>query len=261
MGKPTSRRAPDDQVASVDVVGTRIDVTSYAEVLATLEKAPGSRGRTYAFCNVHAVMTARRDSRVRHALSDADVCTPDGMPLVWTLRRRGVPDQGRVYGPDLMEKALQHGVELGWRHFLFGATPDTLERLGDRARALAPGVLIAGTYSPPFRALTPGEESEVLDTIRASGANLVWIGLGMPKQELWMARVRDQLPGLHLLAVGAAFDLISGTVRQAPDWVQDNGLEWVYRLWREPRRLWRRYLFNNPAFAVLAMNEVLRGRH
>ncbi len=251
-------RRPKEPEECVEVIGTRVDITSYASVLDSLhEDYPGSRGRTYAFCNVHSVMTARRDPAVRRALAEADFCTPDGMPLVWVLRRRGAPNQNRVYGPDLMEQALQHGVELGWRHFLLGATPETLYRLAERARTLAPDVRIVGTYSPPFRPMTPEEESDVLDTIRASGANIVWIGLGMPKQELWMARVRAQLPGIHLLAVGAAFDLISGTVRQAPDWMQDHGLEWVYRLWREPRRLWRRYLFNNPAFAVLATAETV----
>jgi N-acetylglucosaminyldiphosphoundecaprenol N-acetyl-beta-D-mannosaminyltransferase len=260
VGGTTGEPRPEALVRRIEVLGTPIDATSYGRVLAALEHQPGREARTYAFCNVHSIMTARRYAAVRRALDKADVRTPDGMPLVWVLRRRGVPDQGRVYGPDLMELALQHGVDLGWRHFLYGARPETLERLADRARTLAPGVCIAGTYSPPFRPLTPDEESDVVAAIRSSGANLVWIGLGMPKQELWMARMRAQLPGVHLLAVGAAFDLISGAVPQAPDWVQDRGLEWAYRLWREPRRLWRRYLFNNPAFALMATTETLRYR-
>jgi N-acetylglucosaminyldiphosphoundecaprenol N-acetyl-beta-D-mannosaminyltransferase len=254
------RSQPEKRTHPVEVLGTPIDATSYDHVLATLARHLGTDARSFAFCNVHSVMTARRDPAVRRALAEADIRTPDGMPLVWVLRRRGLPEQSRVYGPDLMELALRHGVGLGWRHFLLGAAPETLDRLADRARALAPGVCIVGTHSPPFRPMTAQEEAEVVAAIQASGANLVWIGLGMPKQELWMARARAQLPGVHLLAVGAAFDLISGTVPQAPDWMQDHGLEWAYRLWREPRRLWRRYLYNNPAFAVLATAEIILDR-
>lgn len=244
----------------VDILGTSIATTSYAEVLALIEGPPADRAQLFAFCNVHSVMTARRDRDVRVALDRMDIASPDGMPLVWVLRRRGYPDQPRVYGPDLMELALPHGVDLGWRHFFFGASDETLDRLTDRARRLAPDVCIVGRYAPPYRPLTSSEDDDVIERIRGSGANVLWVGLGMPKQELWMQRVRERLPGISVLGVGAAFDLLSGTVPQAPDWIQDRGLEWAYRLWREPRRLWRRYLYNNPAFAILATAETLRIR-
>lgn len=243
---------------SVDVLGTSIATTSYGEVLRAIAQPPADRAQLFAFCNVHSVMTARRDRDVREALDAMDMATPDGMPLVWTLRRRGHPSQPRVYGPDLMELALAHGVALGWRHFFFGATDETLARLCASAEVLAPGIRIAGSYAPPYRPLTPHEEDDIVGRIDDSGANLVWVGLGMPKQELWMHRTRDRLPATNLLGVGAAFDLLSGTVPQAPDWLQDRGLEWAYRLWREPRRLWRRYLYNNPAFVLLALREELR---
>jgi N-acetylglucosaminyldiphosphoundecaprenol N-acetyl-beta-D-mannosaminyltransferase len=246
--------------AKVAVLGTGISTVSYDDVLKAMDHAPRDRAQVFAFCNVHSVMTARRDEAVRRALRDATLTTPDGMPLVWVLRRRGRPEQSRVYGPDLMELALPHGVSRGWRHFLFGANDDTLDRLTASAKRLAPEVEIVGRFAPPYRPLTPAEDEEIVARIRDSGADQVWVGLGMPKQELWMQRVRDRLPGTTLLGVGAAFDLLSGTVPQAPDWLQDRGLEWAYRLWREPRRLWRRYLFNNPAFAVLATAEVVRLR-
>src|SRR6056297_3556961 len=242
----------------VAILGTPISRTSYAEVLRILDEPAGERGRVLAFCNVHSVMTARKDPRVRSALADADIATPDGMPLVWVLRRRGHPQQPRVYGPDLMEMALPHGVERGWRHFFLGATEETLERLTTSAHELAPGVQTVGTFAPPYRPLTAAEEDDIVERIHSSGANVVWVGLGMPKQELWMHHIRERLPGVTLLGVGAAFDLLSGTVPQAPDWIQERGLEWAYRLWREPRRLWRRYLFNNPAFALLATTETVR---
>ena len=250
------REAPDR--SEVAILGTPISQVSYSEVLRIIEEPAGQRGRVLAFCNVHSVMTARKDPEVQRALIDADFATPDGMPLVWVLRRRGNPDQTRVYGPDFMEMALAHGVPRGWRHFFFGATEDTLDRLVAQAQRIAPDVAIVDRVAPPFRALTAAEEDDVVQRIRSSEADLVWVGLGMPKQELWMQRIRERLPGVTLLGVGAAFDLISGTVPQAPDWLQDRGLEWAYRLWREPRRLWRRYLYNNPAFAVLVAAETLK---
>ena len=242
------------------VVGTPISLTSYADLLELVDQRPADRALTIAFCNVHSVMTARRDPAVATALRRMDIATSDGMPLVWFLRRTACSAQDRVYGPDFMEAALPYGVERGWKHYFYGATPDTLAHLTEAAHRLAPGVQVVGTYAPPYRALTRDEQDEVAADIRASGAHCVWVGLGMPKQELWIDRMRERLPGVALLAVGAAFDLLSGTVKQAPDWMQDRGLEWAYRLAKEPRRLWRRYLFNNPVFAVLATRQlVFRG--
>ena len=247
-------------IPRADVVGTPISATSYAEVLERIEHPPPDRAQVMAFCNVHSVMSARRDPTLATALRTADIAAPDGMPLVWTLRRSGHPEQPRVYGPDLFELALRHGVDRGWRHYLFGATDETLDRLVARAEELAPDVRIVGRHAPPFRPLTSAEQDDVLEDIRASGADAVWVGLGMPKQELWMLEARDRLPHVTLLGVGAAFDLVSGRVAQAPDWIQERGLEWAYRLWREPRRLWRRYLVNNPAFLVLTLLGARRRR-
>lgn len=237
-----------------------MSTTSYGEVLELIGARPRDRATTFFFCNVHSVMTARRDEHVRAAIQRADVATPDGMPLVWTLRRTGDPAQPRVYGPDLMELALAYGVERGWTHYFYGATEDTLGALREAAERLAPGVRIVGSHAPPFRPLTVTEEAAVLADIRASGADCVWVGLGMPKQELWVDRVREELPGHAVLAVGAAFDLLSGAVPQAPDWIQEHGLEWAYRLWREPRRLWRRYVINNPAFLVHMARQIIAYR-
>ncbi len=244
----------------VEVVGTPISLTSYDEVLALLDARPADRPTVVAVCNVHSVMTARSDRDVARALSTADVATPDGMPLVWALRQLARADQTRVYGPDLMRAALAHGVERGWRHYLYGATPSTLNLLRQAAERIAPGVQIVGWHAPPFRALTAREEQAVLADIRASGADLVWVGIGMPKQELWMQRVAEELPGVALLGVGAAFDLLSGVVPQAPPGLQAAGLEWLYRMLQEPRRLWRRYLWNNPRYLVLLAGQLLFAR-
>lgn len=252
--------APTALPERVPVVGTPISLTSYDEVLVKLAARPADRPTVVAVCNVHSVMTARTDPDVARALRGADIATPDGMPLVWALRRLARPDQNRVYGPDLMRAALTHGLAHGWKHYLYGATPTTLGRLRAAAEALAPGVQIVGAHAPPFRPLTAEEEQAVLADIRASGADLVWVGIGMPKQELWMDRVAPSLPGVALLGVGAAFDLLSGVVPQAPPRLQRAGLEWAYRLAQEPRRLWRRYLWNNPRYALLIVGQLIGAR-
>lgn len=254
VGKPLTAGVPP----RADVVGTLISLTSYDEVLEVLQHRPADRALVLAFCNVHSVMSARRDDALRRALTAADVTTPDGVPLVWYLRLGGATAQTRVYGPDLMEAALARGG--GWRHYFYGGSPEALVRLEAAVADRFPDAIIAGTQSPPFRPLGAEEEQAALAAIRAAQPDLVWVGLGMPKQELWMHRIADDLPGTALLGVGAAFDFLSGTVAQAPDWLQERGLEWAYRLVREPRRLWRRYLVNNPLFLVHLAAAFLRSR-
>lgn len=254
---PGGRDLPD----RIDLLGVPLSVTSYEEVLDLIDTPPtGDRARTLAFCNVHSVMTARKDPALRTALTDLDVTTTDGMPLVWALRRLGAPGQQRVYGPDLMEMALPHSVGRGWRHYFYGAAPETLDALLANVEAMAPGIDVVGSHSPPYRDLSPDEEEARLADIRASGATHVWVGLGMPKQEHFVHRVADRLPGTTLLAVGAAFDMHAGRVSQAPDWIQDRGLEWAYRWVQEPRRLTSRYLVNNPMFLLLLATQLLRHR-
>ena len=246
--------------AKAPVVGIPISTTSYEEVLQAISARPRDRGVYVAVCNVHSVMSARRDAALRAAIVEADVGTPDGVPLVWALRWTGYPEQERVYGPELMRKALAESKQLGWKHYLYGSSQETLDRLLAAIDQFAPDAEIVGAVSPPFRELSSEEQEDALAEIRASGADVVWVGLGMPKQELWMQRVQQSLPGGALLGVGAAFDFLAGTVKQAPAWMQRAGLEWLYRLIQEPRRLWRRYIWNNPAYLVLFGWQVLRYR-
>lgn len=254
MNHHTFTPPPRDEVAGVD-----ISLTTYDQVLTAIEVRPEGRSLTVAFCNVHSVMTARRNPALQRALGHFDFATADGMPLVWWLRLRH-PAQERVYGPDLMEAALSHGLARGWSHYFYGSTEPVLGALCDAAQNRAPGVRIVGRCSPPFRTLATHEEDSILAEIRAAKPDVLWVGLGMPKQELWVDRVADRLPGIAVMAVGAAFDLLSGTVPQAPDRIQDLGLEWAYRLVQEPSRLWRRYLTTNPPFAVLLAREWLHTR-
>lgn len=249
-----------DLPVRANVLGTHISLTGYGEVAQVLATSRSDRARVVAVCNVHSVMSARRDRALAAALDEADIATPDGMPLVWALRALARPGQNRVYGPELMHRALISGLTPGWKHFLYGTTQDTLDRLQRAIHHLAPGAVLVGTIAPPFRPLTPEEEDDVVATIRRSGAQIVWVGLGMPKQELWMHGVRHRLPGVTLVGVGAAFDILAGTVRQAPPWMQRSGLEWLFRISQEPVRLWRRYLWNNPAFLGLLGIELIRHR-
>jgi N-acetylglucosaminyldiphosphoundecaprenol N-acetyl-beta-D-mannosaminyltransferase len=232
----------------LDVVGTPISSTSIEEVIAFLGEPRRDRATVVAVCNVHSVMSARRSVELRTALDRADVATPDGMPLVWAIRALHQVAQERVAGPDLMAAALAR-PDVG-PHFLYGGADATLNRLTDAIASSHPLARIAGTLSPPFGPLSSYDLDGDCATIRGSGARVVWVGLGMPKQELWMNAVADRLPDVCLVGVGAAFDFLAGTVRRAPKWAQRSGLEWAFRLTKEPRRLWRRYAWNNPAFLV-----------
>jgi len=242
------------------VVGTPISLTSYDEMLDLLDQRSGDGAIVVAVCNVHSVMSARGNPDLARALNSAHVATPDGVPIVWTLRRTANPGQQRVYGPDLMERAFAESGGRDWRHYLYGSTPETLAMLEERIATVAPNADIVGSYSPPFRPPTPEEDAADAARILSTGANIVWVGLGMPKQELWMHRVAPQLPGTVVLGVGAAFDFLAGVTKQAPPWMQRAGLEWLFRLSQEPRRLWRRYVWNNPAFAAMATLQILRSK-
>lgn len=242
------------------VVGIPISVTSYDEVLDALSNRPEDRATIVAVCNVHSVMSARRETALAEAIGAAEIATPDGVPIVWGLRALVRRDQERVYGPELMRRAMVESDRLGWAHYLYGSTPETLQQLQEAIAEIAPEANIVGSFSPPFRPMDEAETDESLEAIRNSGADVVWVGLGMPKQELWMDSIREDLPGVALLGVGAAFDFLAGTKKQAPAWMQKAGLEWLFRLIQEPRRLWRRYVWNNPAYAVLLLMQVMRGK-
>lgn len=201
---------------------------------------------------VNTLMNARRDPQARQALGEATLVLPDGMAVVWALRSLGEPIRDRVYGPDLMLIECERSLGGGARHFLYGGRDrEATVALAAALRRRIPGIAIAGSWTPPFRDLSPAEQGEVADLIDASGADIVWVGTGSPRQERWMARMRPRLRAPVLVGVGAAFDFHAGLVGQAPGWMQRHGLEWLHRLGREPRRLGPRYLRDNPAFLAL----------
>jgi N-acetylglucosaminyldiphosphoundecaprenol N-acetyl-beta-D-mannosaminyltransferase len=244
------------------VLGVRISTVAYAEEVARceqwIEEARESKfhehaaaGHYVCVTSVHGIMTARTDSAFRNILNNADIATPDGMPVVWALRSFGHRGQRRVYGPTLMLQICQNASERGHKVFLYGGRPESLEDLRRNLVGRFPALQISGAFSPPFRPLTPEEDAEVVRTIRDSGADLVFVGISTPKQENWMWAHKSKLPGVVMIGVGAAFDFHAGRVRQAPVWLQKHGLEWFYRLMMEPQRLWRRYLLQTPLFLPL----------
>ncbi len=241
--------------------GMRVDAGTYA---SSTEKiiAWAQQGRPSYVCaaNVHMLMETRDSADYRRVVNGADLVTSDGMPLVWLLRRRGFADARRVYGPDLMlavcESAAREGIPIG----LFGGTPEVLAELTHRLAERLPGLQIACAISPPFGQFSPEQNREYARTIRSSGARIVFVGLGCPKQERWMAECSPLMSAV-LLGVGAAFNFHAGKVRQSPAWMQRAGLEWAFRFAMEPQRLWRRYVWHNPRFIwALALEEWRRAR-
>jgi N-acetylglucosaminyldiphosphoundecaprenol N-acetyl-beta-D-mannosaminyltransferase len=235
-----------------EVLGVPLAVSDYEQVVEWMDAmvAADARGWLTAAA-VNLVMSAREDPATMRAVLDATLAVPDGQPLVWALRLLGHGRATRVYGPDLMVHHCAHAARVGTPIYLYGGRSEqALGLLRARLSERFPGLRIVGGFSPPFRPLSDAERVWVVREIDGSGAQVVWVGTGQPKQELWMSEMRPLLQAPLLVGVGAAFDFHAGIVSQAPGWMQRNGLEWLYRLSREPRRLWRRYATQNPRFLV-----------
>ena len=245
------------------VLGMQVHATTYAESTALVcEWAERGEARYVCVANVHMVMEGWDDSGFRAIVNAADLVTPDGMPLVWVLRRKGFALKDRVYGPRLMRWIVAEAADRGIPVGFLGGRPEVLAALVRNLHLEYPGLSVAFQHSPPFRPLSGDEDGELVDAINASGARILFVGLGCPKQERWMAAraagTEDPVQAV-MLGVGAAFDFHAGMLRQAPAWMQQRGLEWLFRLVVEPRRLWKRYLKHNPRFAVLAAKEIWFG--
>jgi N-acetylglucosaminyldiphosphoundecaprenol N-acetyl-beta-D-mannosaminyltransferase len=233
----------------------------YATTLDWIERIAQTRGRGYiCVAAVHTVMACAEDPELRAAVLGADLTVPDGQPLVWALNALGHKLPGRVYGPELMDRACARAAgQNGQRFYLYGGrNHGALAQLARNLRLRHPGLRIVGGHCPPFRPLTGAEEAQIAEEINRSGADVVWVGIGVPKQEKWMARMRSRLDAPMLVGVGAAFDFHAGLIPQAPDALQRLGLEWAFRLVQEPRRLWRRYLRYNPRFVIGFARQYIR---
>jgi N-acetylglucosaminyldiphosphoundecaprenol N-acetyl-beta-D-mannosaminyltransferase len=243
----------------VDVLGVGVNAINLDDAVATIERWIGERSRNYVcVTGVHGIMESRRDPRLRAIHNQAGMVTPDGMPLVWLLRLFGKRRTDRVYGPDLMRKLTAVSSRRGYRQFYYGGAEGLADKLKQKMEDMHPQLDVAGTLCPPFRELTSAEDQIIVDAINAARPDILWIGLSTPKQEMWMAKHVGRINAPVMVGVGAAFDFLAGTKRQAPVWMQRRGLEWLFRLTSEPSRLWRRYAYIVPAFGILAAGEVMR---
>lgn len=252
IAPPASGQATLPPIAQAPLLDTRLAITDYERTLDWIDAAVALGAREYlCVAAVHTVMEAREDEQLRAAVDGAAFTVPDGQPLAWGLRALGYEIDGRVYGPELMERACERAARSGQRHYLYGGRDgEALAQLTDTLHTRHAGLRIAGGYAPPFRELTEAEVDEVAARINAAKPDVVWVGIGVPKQEKWMAAMRGRLNAPVLIGVGAAFDFHAGLVPQAPGWMQRSGLEWAFRLKQEPRRLWRRYARHNPRFVA-----------
>jgi N-acetylglucosaminyldiphosphoundecaprenol N-acetyl-beta-D-mannosaminyltransferase len=238
------------------VLGIPVDVLDWSDALDRIFGwAHRNQSKVVCVCDVNSIAQALRHSAHREAIASADMVTPDGAPVAWLLRREGYRDQCRISGPDLMLACCRRAAEDGTPMLFYGSTPGTLLRLEQRLRAMLPGINIVQSISPPFRTLSAEEDAAMVDRINASGAQIIWVGLGCPKQEAWVRSHKDRLRGV-MVGVGAAFDFHAGVVKRAPLWMQRHGLEWCYRILRDPRRLAKRYLVSNTIFLVACIGRV-----
>ncbi len=247
------------RVDTYDVLGVKISAVNLAKAEAVIAGMVARRAKGYVcVAPVATIMDCQDDPDYRRVINAADLVTPDGVPIAWLGRCAGHSLVARTYGPDLMERLCDHGRALGWKHFFYGATPEICDKLEARLKAKFPGLNVVGKMSPPFMPKAVRISSDETGCINAAGADIVWVGLGAPKQDIWCDLNRSGLEAPVLIGIGAAFDFLSGMKVQAPRWVQRCGLEWLFRLCCEPRRLWRRYLIGNARFIGLLFNQRIR---
>ena len=241
------------------VLSVRVDAVQIADVVARMEEWINNRTRCHMIAptGMHGIVEAQHDPSFKEILNATDAVVPDGMPLVWLGRRSGHHLPRRVYGPDLLLEFCEKTAGRGYRHFFYGGEPGVPERVAESLKRRFPAIEVCGTFSPPMRPLDPQEDKQIGTLISRAAPDVLWVGLGTPKQERWMHEHRDQLQVPVLVSVGAAFDILSGRRKQAPRWMREHGLEWLHRLGRQPWR-WRRMLAL-PRFVVLVLVQGRRG--
>jgi N-acetylglucosaminyldiphosphoundecaprenol N-acetyl-beta-D-mannosaminyltransferase len=242
----------------VNVLGVMINPVDLEDAINTIKNWIQNQEANYiCVTSAHGVLECQDDAQLKSIFNQSGLTTPDGMSIVWILRILGNKNVDRVYGPDLMKAVCNESLYQGWKHYLYGGEPGVVEVLSERLNQTYPGLRIVGSFTPPFRDLTHDEERLLLQQIQVSQPDIIWVGLSTPKQERWMANYVNKLPGKVFIGVGAAFDFLSGKKRQAPRWIQRSGIEWLFRLITEPRRLWKRYL-QYPRFVMLVTMQLLR---
>jgi N-acetylglucosaminyldiphosphoundecaprenol N-acetyl-beta-D-mannosaminyltransferase len=245
---PIGPSLPD--IARANVLGVGISAIDMDDAVRLSDVLLQSKRPGYiCVTGVHGIIEAQADPQFRRILNNSFVTTPDGMPTVWVGRLQGHRSMCRVYGPDFMIELCRVSVARGYRHFLYGGKEGIAERLAAKLVELVPGVEVVGTFTPPFRPLRAEEETELIARVREAQPDVLWVGLSTPKQERFMAEYLGRLDATLMVGVGAGFDIHIGAIRDAPGWIKNAGLQWLHRLIQEPRRLWKRYLLNNPRFA------------
>jgi N-acetylglucosaminyldiphosphoundecaprenol N-acetyl-beta-D-mannosaminyltransferase len=261
MAEAANFTLPEDLVpnARANILGVGVSAINMPLAVDTIAQWIAARRQNYVcVTGVHGLVESHRDAELRGIHNRAGMVTPDGMPLVWLARAMGFRDVDRVYGPDLMLAVCERSVAARWRHFFYGGAGGIPELLARRLTERFPGLVVAGTYSPPFRALTAAEDEAIVERINAAAPDLVWVGISTPKQERWMAAHVGRIDAPVMVGCGAAFDFHAGVKRQAPRWMMRSGLEWAYRMMSEPRRLGPRYLVNNPLFLGLVLRQFVK---
>ncbi len=239
------------RIEKANVLGVGVSAIDMGLALEAIDRRIGARKKGYiCVTGVHGVMEAQSDPDLRATLNQAFLNTPDGVPMVWVGRAQGHKGMSRVYGPDLMLEVFRLGVDRGYRHFFYGGNTGVAQALEEALQARFPGTEIVGTHTPPFRPLNESEESEIVDAVRIARPDIIWVGLSTPKQERFMRDYLTRLDTTLMFGVGAAFDIHIGKIKEPPAWIKNSGLQWAHRLGQEPRRLWRRYLYNNPRFIL-----------
>lgn len=235
----------------IDILGSKINATNMKDVLSNVDLLIKSNKSHYiCVSNVHTVVTGIKDTQYRNITNTSSMSIPDGMPLTWVGRRRGHKDMSKCSGPDVMTELFELSEQKGYTHYFYGGTEDVLKLLEKKLKNNYPKLNIAGMYSPPFRSLNEDEDVEIINKINQLDPDIIWIGLGAPKQEIWMSEHVSKIKSSIIFGVGAAFNFHAGTVKRAPLWMQNHGIEWLHRLIKEPRRLWKRYLVTNVVFLV-----------
>jgi len=240
------------------ILGVKISAIDIDDACSLVERGVLKRQKRYiCVCPVSTIMECKKNEKVLRSVNSADLATPDGMTVVWLGRMHGYKNIRRVYGPELMEEVCAISAKSGYKNYLYGSTQEVLGKLKERLVKEYPGLIISGMFSPPFRQLSNDEDNKIVEEINNNAPDIVWVGLGSPKQDLWMYEHRDRINAPVMIGVGAAFDFLAGTKPQAPRWIRDNGFEWLFRLVTEPKRLWCRYLVDCPLFVYYVLLDTI----
>lgn len=246
-------------IREFNILNVKVSAINMNDAVKFVENSIREGKKTYvSVCPVGTIIACQKNNNIKNSVNSAGLVTPDGMPVVWIGRRKGFSGIERVYGPDLMLEVCRLSQENGYRNYFYGSSKDVLSRLQANLKQMFPDLAVAGFYSPPFRKLFEEEDELCVEAINKNNTDILWVGLGSPKQDLWMYEHRSRISAQLMLGVGAAFDFIAGTKRQAPAWMQRSGLEWVFRMITEPRRLWKRYLVGNSLFLWLLCKKFIK---